>query len=267
MLVIEHPKLNHVMSRGAKKLRDKVFTLCLENSGVGSKGQKIFDDFKQAIIDNYDPLDWERALLYASTDPLYDAVLRITSTRYVNQLKKDDNSKAAWEMGSTGGGRNKEIDWVDVAKFDAKWWYGHIRFPHSGSIQPNNFDKVIQEFSAVYKLFTDWFLADFGYHDLLFIWHLTNKNTIEEIQKCMDMVTDKNKRSTNYLSAILDKEDALLRVELEERQEMMDHSQNTLDAIASIVDKDRDPVDWNNIEKDIDLDRNNEDGFKGVKLS
>lgn len=254
------------MSKNAKWLRNSVLEMCVKY-GTGSGIKCNINEFIANIKNNYDPLDWECAILYASKDQLLDAVKRSTSTRYSDQIKNPNNKKEKWELGSIGGARCKNINWLDVAKFKPIWWQDYIKFPHKGSINPSNFYKVVDQFRPIYNLFTNWLVADFSYSDLYIIWNLSTKVSSEEVNRCISLVTDNNKKNSKYLLAIIEQEQAIKRANFKEQSELNAYSLSVVNAILSIVDLNKDPVDWKPIDNNISEDKNNEDAFKDVKLT
>jgi hypothetical protein len=263
-LLIVDPIFNIVMSREGKQLRDEVLNMCLQH---GTAGQANTTSYTQQIIATYSPLSFERAVLYAGSRSVLEAVCRRTSSAFYRHKDKPGMQKPEWQKGSTDGNRYKKIDWLSVAAFGPEWWINSIQFPRSGAIQPQNFDKVRDEFVNIYSLFTSWLLIDFSFKALYSIWDLTNRFSPEFIKKCMDLVEDKSKRSIEYLSPIIDKEWAIMRSDMMERKELNEQSKAILVAISGIVADRSKPVNWDPIDKDREVDAANSEVFNKVKLS
>jgi len=254
------------MSREGKQLRDEVLNMCLQH---GAAGQGVTDSvsYTQQITAAYSPLSFERAILYAGSRSVLEAVSRRTSAAFYRHKDKLGMQKPEWQKGSTDGNRYKKIDWLSVASFGPEWWINSIQFPRSGAIQPQNFDKVRDEFVNIYSLFTSWLLIDFSFKTLYSIWDLTNRFSPEFIKKCMDLVEDKSKRSIEYLLPIIDKEWAIMRSDILEREELNDQSKAILAAITGLIGDRSKPVDWDSIDADREVDAANSEVFNKVKLS
>jgi len=265
-LLIADPIFNIVMSREGKQLRDEVLNMCIQH-GTAGRGIAGNQEFAQQVINVYSPLNFERAVLYAGSRSLLEAVCRRTSASFYRHQDKPGQQKPEWQKGSIDGNRYKKVDWLSVAAFGPEWWIKSVQFPRQGAIQPQNFDKVKDEFTKVYSLFTSWLLIDFSHKTLFSIWDLTNRFSVEFIQKCMDLVEDKSKRSIEYLLPIIDKEWVIMRQELMERNELNDQSKAILAAISSLVGDRNKPVDWEEIDRTREIDTTNLDMFNKVKLS
>ena len=254
------------MSREAKSLRDDVLNMVFQH-GTAGKGQQDRSLFQSQVIEAYTPLNWERAVLYANSRSLLEAVCRRTSAAYYRSKDKPGAQKPEWQKGSIDGNRYKKIDWVSVSRFGPEWWIKSIQFPRQGAIFPQSFDKVAAEFSEIYSLFTSWLLIDFSYKTLLNIWDLTNRFSPQFIKSCMDLVEDKSKRSIEYLLPIIDKEFAIMRQEILERNELTSQSKQLLETISSLVANRGEPIDWNKLDERLEVDSENAKAFDEVKLS
>jgi hypothetical protein len=217
-------------------------------------------------------------MLYASKQQVLETIHRRTSSQYIKDQQKETktgDAKPSWEHGSISGPKDKSIDWVDLAVFHYHWWYGLIQFPHSDGIgtkrkvavQPQAVQKNIKAFRGMYELFLSWLVkADFGRDTLLGIWDLSTKYSIDEVRRCMELVEDKSKRNIHYLDAIIDKEQAILQEELQEARDLNEHSKKTILAIMNLARKSG-PVDWEALEKNVKVDKLNQQEFDKVKLS
>jgi hypothetical protein len=123
------------------------------------------------------------------------------------------------------------------------------------------------QFRPIYNEFIKWLIADFSYNDLYIIWNLTTKISCDEIKRCMQLVTDNNKKNVKYILAVIEQEQAIKKANLKERSDLNVHSMSVINAILSIADVNKEPVDWSSIDDDIDKDKENEGVFKDVKLT
>ncbi|KKL89506.1 hypothetical protein LCGC14_1914020 [marine sediment metagenome] len=264
-LLVQHPIFDTVMSREAKWLRDEVLGMCIKFGSTNTNQVELVN----SIIDQYSPLVWERAILYAENKKVFNAICRYTSSAYHTKKNKPGVSKPDWEKGSLSGNRHKHVDWLEIAgfNFDIQWWERHIDFGRYGFILPTAFDHIRDEFTKMYALFSDWLIIDFSLTSLRNIFNITGKYSTEFIYKCMELVLDKSKRSVEYLLPIIEKEFTIARNELLERKELTSQSKQVLKSILDSVDKDREPVNWGPIDTNLKVDKENTKTFDKVKLS
>ena len=254
------------MSRDAKWLRDEILNLCINNATAGKDGTQ-FNTIINNFIEQYTPIVWERAILYTDSRHVRDAILRRTSSTYYRYKDKPGNKKPSWERGTIKGNRHKNINWLEVASMHPDLWIDGVQFPRHGAINPNIFDKIYNDFESIYTLFVNWLLTDFSYKALYFIYDISGRYSVDFVNRCMDLVVDKSKRSIEYLSSIMDKENALLREELEEAKQLHDHSKQALKAILDIVSDKSKPIDWDDIENKTKEDAENAKIFGKIKYS
>lgn len=266
MNLLQNPKFDLIMSRDARSLRDEVLNLCLQHGAAG-KPQAEFQEFADKVVEQYTPVVWERAILYADGRHIKDAIFRITSTAYHKHKDKPGKKKPNWERGTIKGSRLKGIDWLAVANADPEFWLENIQFPRHGAVLPNIFDKRHEEFCAMHTIFSHWLITDYSFKTLYFIYDLAGRFSVDFVQGCMDLVLDKSKRSAEYLSSIIDKENALRMEALKESKETLQHSKRVIEAIASLAhDRDK-PVDWEDIENKSKSDIENAKVFNEIKYS
>ncbi len=262
--VLLHPVFDTVMSREAKWLRDGILELCIE---YGSKAKSV-NDSKQlmsSIVAVYSPISWEKAVLYASAKNIHNAMLRKTSAEY---YKEDEiKIKPPWARGKANGIREKKIDWLSLAKFDSEWWFGMVQFPRDGSVQPFSIARVEEQFVPMYKALAPWLLSDFGHKSLLTIWHLCTQCPIDEVRRCMVLVEDKHKRSTDYLMAIIEKEQAIQRERIKDKAEINAYSKRVINAFLGIINSKSTPANWSKLESNDTVDKINATEFSKVKLT
>jgi len=249
--VIDHPSLTKTMSKHAKNLREEVFKFCLLQV-AGGRPRSVHDEFCAQVVAGYNPIVWERAILYAHPSEVYDAVLRATSTN-----------------GHVKGGRKKDTDWLKIAtEFDYNLWMNRVRPDAKRSasrIDPSDFDKLAPQFTKMYVLLCDWLLADFGYSVLFNIFDMTRRYSTSIIKECIEKVDDPNHRSIDYLLAIVDKELAIRREEMLRDKELSDSSKQIIDAVTSIAINRTQPINWDEIDHKIDIDVANQAEFDKVK--
>jgi hypothetical protein len=249
-----------VLSRDARKVRDHVLEICI-NYGT-SKIQVEVSSFISKIKQQYDPLAWEKSVLYATPQDIITTIDRKTSAAYqqvdVNGpiLKKTRGNKT--------GPRNHNIDWLALARFDKEWWIEAV--PRPGSIHPDSLDKL-PEFMDMYKLFSSWFIVEFSYHTLFGVLDFSRRFSLEIVKECMEEVDDPRKRSIEYLGAIIDKELMAREIEMMENKELTENSKRILKAISELARNRDKPVDWDTIDKKASIDLLNVEEFEKVKLS
>jgi hypothetical protein len=266
MLLIEHPKLNTTMSREARWLRDEVLGLCIKYGTVNVK----YEEFTSKLIEQYSPIPWERAVLFVEAKEAYKGVCRRTSAAfYTKKSKKAGVDKPTWERGSVKGNRQKNVNWLRIAKFDFDhdWWNEVIGFKRNGGVLPIHFDRVHNEFVEMYTLITKWLITDFSTKALFRIFNFTNKYSTDLISKCMELVEDPSKRSIEYLVPIIEKEFTIAKNQLMERKELHSQSKQILTSILETVVSEREAVDWDMVEESIQVSTENAKMFNKVKLS
>lgn len=266
MLSINNKIFDTVMSIEAKELRDGVIDRCMKYGANKYKPGEL----EQKIIESYNPIVWERAVLFGYANELLDGVDRKTSSAYFRHKDKADKATPPWQIGSVSGNKYKHIDWLNVAKFeyDDSWFLSSVKFPRKdGNILPSAFDNLRPQFTEMYKLFTSWLIADFNHKTALNIFWYSRDYSIDFIHTCINMVNDKSKRSIEYLSAIVNKEFAIMKHDLMERKELTDDSKKTFDMILQTMSDKGGQVNWDEIDKDLETNLNNTEEFRKVKLS
>lgn len=260
--VIDHPKFKHVMSRDGKTLRESILKLCIDNSIIGLTPSQI-KILHDRIIQFYDPIVWERAILYAHHSEVYDAVLRATSSAH--------NKSAPGKMpkGNKKGARRKDIDWINLAvSFDWNVWVTFVDKPRGANkIYPSSLDTHLSDFSNMYTLFINWLLTDFSYSTLYQIYDISRRYSVDIIHDCMQEIEEPRQRSVDYLMAVVDKEIAIRKAKAFEDKSLLDNSKNIINTILNMVADRSKPVDWNNIDKTKEIDNENQEEFNKVKLS
>ena len=253
-------EIDGILSRDARKVRDHVLDMCVKYGA--NKLQSEIDSFISQIKQAYDPIAWEKAILYANPADIITAVERKTSIEY--QQVNPNAATVKKTRGNKAGAKNHNIDWLDLAKFDSKWWLEAP--PRAGSISPDNVDKI-QEFISMYKLLVSWFITDFSHHTLLGIFDFARRFSLEIVQECMEEVDDPRKRSIEYLGAIIEKEMVAREIEMMESKELNEHSKRMLQAISEMARKRDKTVDWDSIDKKASSELDNIEEFNKVKLS
>ena len=258
---INHPKFEAVMSREARQLRNDIIGLAISYGAAGQTTIGIAE-FKQKIVEAYNPIVWERPILCAHNSEIYDSFMRITSTVYKAQENVGREAK-----GNKGGARRKDVDWLSVATvFPDTYWLQNVKDKRTGSVDPRSLDSILESFSIMYKLYSGWLISDFSHKVLFGILDVSRKYSPDLVQECMDMVTEIRQRSFDYLMAIIDKEMAARQIEMTQNKELLDRSKQILNTFVELV-KGKDPIDFDSLEKDAKVDRDNLDEFNKVKNS
>lgn len=267
MLKLQDPVLNHVMSRDARKTRDQVLDLCMQHGGITTKSLAAPQQFRLDIIKQYDPIHWERAVLYAHPNDIWDAVRRATSKRY-HDSQDPNKATMPWKRGSITGTRYKKTDWLAVARLEPEWWVGGVQFPRSSSAIKNlgDFAKIEAPFRRLYDAFIKWVPSDFSYKALFTIFAMSTNENPDFIIECMGFVEDPRKRSIEYLTSVVDRERAIRKQELMEREDITEQSKAIISAITSAVEK-REPIDWDSMDEAVKQSSENRQAFDKVKLS
>ena len=261
------------MSKDARRLRDDVYELVFKTElpkiDFGKK-----DIWLEQLKAGYDPLNFERAILFDYQDRIFEAVLRRTSKKFADDTdaeKKSGEHRWDHEKGTVARSatRNKDIDWLEVAKF-ADWqniWHECIEFHKANpSIAPGSFDASLHQFRPMYELFVGWMYTDFNRASLLHIFNMSNHYALDFVKECMDMVEDPRKREPAYLLAIIQKEHKILQVEINENDEIDEFSKRIINACVDFVDH-HEPVNFNEFEKEFQEHMKNHEEFNKVKLS
>lgn len=260
--IIDRPELRGIMGRDAKRLRESIYEVAVLNGTAGMTELQIHN-FHDAVIKEYDPVIWERPILYANSADISDTFKRMTSSLYQDQQR---GGKKAF--GNKAGPRRKNVDWLLVAsKFPDEFWLPGIQNPRTGSIHPKDFDHIREQFTDIYKLFTGWLVSDFGYKTLFGIFDASKRYSISIIQECMGMVDDLRNRSYEYLMAIVDREMGIRKIEMMENKELLDRSKQILGMLVDMATNRSQSVDWDSIIKSAQMDAQNASEFDKVKNS
>jgi hypothetical protein len=82
----------------------------------------------------------------------------------------------------------------------------------------------------------------------------------------MEMIDgDPSHRSIEYLMAVVDKELAVRRAQMLENKELMERSKVILDAVVTAATFHDRPIDWDSMDKIVDIDILNKAEFDKVK--
>jgi hypothetical protein len=257
---IKHPKLQAVMSREARQLRDNVYDTCIKYFAHGSMTETA--EYEKAIIDTYNPIVWERPILLAHDQVIFDSFLRITSAKYKEQ---QDHSRET--RGNKAGSRRKDIDWLLTATtFPDDLWLPHVpeQDKRKGNVSPEAIYKVRDQFGPMYELFTKWLIVDFSHKVLFGIFDASMRYSLSLVSDCMEMVPELRNRSYEYLMVIVEKEMIIRQAEMMETKDLLDRSKMVLKAIVDLAN-DKSKIDWDSIDKDIKMDQENQEAFEKVK--
>jgi len=258
--LINHRSLQTVMSREARQLRDDIFNKAIEHGTAGMISSDV-EQFVGNIIQAYNPIVWERAVMYAHKAEIWDAFMKITSSIY-----KDQQDAGREARGNKGKVRRKDVDWLSVAiSFPDMWWVSGVQNRRNGSIVPCDLDTVLKPFEAMYRLYTGWLISDFGIKTLFGIFDVSKRYSTDIVKECMDMVDEVRGRSFEYLMAIIDREIAARQIEMLQTKELLDRSKEILSAVVEIARSKSERIDWAAIEKDTDIDKENKEEFDKVK--
>jgi len=259
---LNHPTLKVVMSREARQLRDAVVDKSIEcgTSGMLPADMKKFIDTFMAA---YNPMVWECPVMYAHVSEIWNAFLRMTSAAYKDQQKAGRETR-----GNVTGIRRKDIDWLSIIiSFPDTWWMSSVQEKRKGSIALCNLDGVLKPFEDMYRLYTNWLIADFSVKTLFGIFDVSKRYSIEIVKECMDAVDNVRNRSFEYLMAIIDREFAARQIEMMQNKELLDKSKDILNAVIDMARSKSEHIDWEFIEKDTSTIKENEDEFDKIKLT
>ena len=235
------PALKRIMSKDARGARDHIIDFVFKHAGVSPQ---IFTGW---IQESYDPIVWEKAMLWTGKDSLTEAIGRSTSAIF--WAKTDESSTV---RGKENGVRYKHVDWLSVLKCDQQWWLNVARFPRAGGVHPTAFkEHVEQSFREIYEVCVGWLISDFSFHTLLRIYEISTKYSVKEVVKCTGLVPDYNKRNIDYLNQVLDNEQAVAAALLRDQQQLTATSKRVLDMFLDIYKTGRGPIDWQEIENRI----------------
>lgn len=250
------------MSREARQLRDNVYETCAKYYSHGDMG--LTSKFESTIIDTYDPVVWERPILYAQEQVVFDAFMRVTSDIYQKQQRDGREAK-----GNKAGSRRKDIDWLQVVTtFPDDLWVPNINEQtrrSRGAIEPSAFDRVRNQFTPMYGLFSQWLIVDFSHKVLFGIYDISLRYSLDLVKECMDMVTELRNRSYEYVAAIIEKEMVVRQAEMLENKELNDRSKAVLKVISDLALNKTKSLDWESLEKNVKIDRENQEAFNKVK--
>jgi hypothetical protein len=247
-------KFMRIMSRDGRRIRDDVIGSCLRYSAI---------NIEQQISEFYDPMVWEKAVLYAHPSDLFTAFMRLTSKLY-----KDEERSGRLPKGRKDGARRKDVDWADVAiNFAPQWWMPGIQDPRARRIDPNDFYKLEPAFTNMYMLVSQWLITDFSYTALLQILDISKRYSLDLVSECMEKIDQVRNRSIDYLMAIIEKEMAARHIEMMESKELEERSKKILSDLIDMAEKRAVSVDWDELEKNKEVDNLNKEVFDKVKLS
>lgn len=267
------PPFNRAMSKDARKLRDDVYELAFIHglpNGDTEKRQWI-----KKLIDSYDPLNFERAILYDHYDRIIEAVNRRTSVKF----KKDSDSIRKGEMDfkddhkrgtkSKSSYRLPGLDWLNIAQF-SDWediWYRCVNLHKANiSIEPKHFNTTISQFRDMYNLFVGELYYDFNRNSLIHIYQMASKYSLDFVKECMGRVVDVRQKEPNYIIEVVKKEHAILQAELEESNQVEKETVELVKSVVSYVNY-HDEIDWGKVKKDLKKRMDNKEEFDKVKLS
>lgn len=266
------PPFDKNMSKDARSLRDRVYELAFKNGFPKDPNKR--DRWITELRSEYDPLLFEMAVLYDHHERIIESVRKRTSKKFLDDNKHENSTgkeRPDHEKGtkSRNASRIKGLDWLDIAKFQ-DWhdiWYRCIEYAKlTPTINPNKFLPTSAQFRPVYELFVDWVYSDFNRKSLVQIYRMSLNYSLEFIKECMEFVEDRRKRDAGYLLAIIEKEHAILRAELEENAEVHRMSKQIVDSIVDYVDH-HEHVDWDELEKDFHNHLLNKEEMDKIKLS
>ena len=263
-LLKDHP-FNKTMSIGARRLRDDVYSLCCSHINPNDT-----EKFIKYIRDNYNRINWEKAIFYHHNERIYEGILRKTSEKFNEKPNNNNPDKIVFKKGTKAAGvaRRKDIDWFNLAVFaDSSFWIEMIDFPREKlHLNPDDIDKIEPSFTSMYELVTDWLLTDFNFSSLYNIYEFARDDSIEFIKECMSKVDDIRKRNTGYLAAIMKQERAALKYETEEDDSLTAHSKLVIAKMVEMANN-KENVNWDDIEREAIVGETNRSEFEKVKLT
>jgi hypothetical protein len=134
-----------------------------------------------------------------------------------------------------------------------------------GAIEPSAFDRVRNQFTPMYGLFSQWLIVDFSHKVLFGIYDISLRYSLDLVKECMDMVTELRNRSYEYVAAIIEKEMVVRQAEMLENKELNDRSKAVLKVISDLALNKTKSLDWESLEKNVKIDRENQEAFNKVK--
>lgn len=255
---------NSIMSSGARYLRNEVYELCFSHRGTDS-----LTVFVNRIREQYNRINWEKAVYYHNHEEILRGIYRRTSTAF-KAKHKNGVVPEIWERGTiaSNAARRKDIDWFKLAIFDdVSFWMDMINSPRAKLVvYPNHIDQIEPAYSNMYEMVTDWLITDFNYTSLYHIFEFARDCSLSFVKECMGKVENIRQHSTSYLRAIIEKERVIQKHELDELQEIDKYSQFVIDKMKEMVEAGEN-VDWEKIEKEASVGENNRAEFDKVKLS
>ena len=267
--ILNEEPFTRPMSRDARKLRDDVYHLAFDNLKGRMNGAQ-FQSFVDNLKNEYEPLDWERAIFFQHHENVYKAILRVTSMKFREDTKNSEDTRAPWEKGTVAEGatRNKDIDWRWLIRFkdyERLYFMGEV-FARRLSILPPDFDKRLDEFRPIYNMITRWVYSDFNYSALYRLWQMSAVHRPSFVQECMDKVEDQSKRTIEYLEAVIQGEYALWKLQVKDGQELEAESKLVYEAFKFMITK-YENVDWDAVDKEADSQMNTANALNKVKMS
>lgn len=259
--LLSDPIFSRYMSKGGRQLRNNVLDLCFTHGAQKIEAQT---EFCSSLLKSYNPLNWEKAVLYNGPDKIFEAVCRKTSDRFY----KEPAGKQPWDRGSKSPNTNryKEVNWLEVARFDYDIWLDCVQFPASGGILPKEFIYFEKKFAKVYEAYSRWVSSDFGISALRKLFYSSKKYSPDFIIQCMEKVVELDKQNIYYLESILETEQGILLRQVKDSEEVLEQSKQMLEAIVDLAGRSN-SVNWGSIEDTVDIDRENHEEFSKVKLS
>lgn len=266
------PPFNKIMSKDARRLREEVYELSFKNIKI--KNADSLRDWIDKIKEVYDPLNFERAILFDYYDCVFEAVQRRTSKKYFDDSEEDKrNGNTRWphEIGTRArnASRKSGLDWFWIAEF-SDWkniWYDIMGFNKANpSIDPKNFNSSIQYFRPVYDLFVDWMFTDFNRTSLIHIYNISNTYSIDFIEECMKYVENPRSRDPAYLLAIMQKEHAIMRAELDESNRDDEYAVQIAKKLSEHITH-HESVDWDKFKSELQQKVQDQQELNKVKLS
>jgi len=264
---IDDPVLDKVMSREAREVRDEVFMLSYK-MGTSRMGNSDREEFIQRMVAQYDPINFERAVFYSRPRQIIEAIYRATSAKFTEDQKPGVNKEAS-KRGTVAKGatRRKDVNWLDVARFEANVWYEAVSFPRNrGHISPHEFDVHLKAFESMYVAFINWYEYDFSFKALYFIWECAKKYSIDFVIHNLDSIEDPNKKNVDYIKTVIRNQHRSLMKQQLENERLCAKSYEIINTLVGLV-VDKEPVDWDSLDEELDIEMKNKAEFDKVKLS
>jgi hypothetical protein len=265
---IDDPILKNVMSKYARSLRDEILILSYKY-GTARMGERERQEYVKKLLEQYNPINFEKAVFYNHPEAILEGVYRRTSAKF-HEKQKPGEEKVPWQRGSSSkkATRWKNVDWLEVARFDWELWYEMVEFPRQkGHIDPKDFAKHEAAFTDMYAAFTNWYITDFNFKALYFIWSCAKNYSIDFVIRCLDVVEDPRKRNVDYVQSIIKKEFALMTRQMEENKALEQHSQSVIDQLLGFINEEKEPIDWDALDQEYETIMKNKAEFNKVKLS